>query len=62
MSIKNWRACPGVNRRTGRVKKGYRAIRGNCPVRAATHLVPSSVEMVSIASILPGLSGARRRS
>lgn len=31
---KSWKSCPGVNTRTGRLKKGYRARKGGgCPVK-----------------------------
>lgn len=59
MAVPNWRACVGVNPKTGRVRPGYRAVRGRCP--RPTHDTPSVAELVS--PLTAGLSraGTRRR-
>jgi hypothetical protein len=35
---KAWRACTGVNSRTGRVKRGFKVKKGGCPVPAPKRL------------------------
>lgn len=35
MTRTEWRRCAGVNKRTGRVKSGYRVKKGKCPTAVA---------------------------
>jgi hypothetical protein len=70
MPIKNWHECKGVNKRTGKVKAGWKAVKGRCPV--PTHHTPTISDLVtpgaSTAASLGrarrrrGLAGARKRS
>ena len=60
MAIKNWRDCAGVNKSTGRVKPGFKVVKGRCPV--PTHHTPSISEIVSPgATAFASLGRARRR-
>ena len=62
MAIKNWRECNGVNKNTGRVKPGFRTVKGRCPVPA--HHSPSTTEVIhsaASAAVAAGLGRSRRR-
>lgn len=48
---KSWRACAGVNKRTGRVKKGYKMVKGgSCPTHVGSHKPKRMSRMQRIAS------------
>lgn len=58
--VKNWRECKGVNKQTGRIKRGYRARRGQCPIPVATTRTVPSIDLLPAASFIPGLGNTRR--
>ncbi len=57
--IKNWRSCTGVNAQTGRVRRGYRTVRGQCPI--PTHASTPADLVSSASSAFLTLGRARRR-
>lgn len=60
--VKNWRACQGVHKHTGRIKRGYRARRGQCPLPVATARTVPAIDLLPAASFIPGLGAASKRS
>ena len=63
-----WRACAGVNKRTGRVKSGYRKIKGEtCPVPVVKKPTKAQIRKRQRAALKANISkyeplyGARRR-
>lgn len=59
MAIKDWRSCAGVNKRTGKIKPGFKAVKGKCPV--STHHEPSVTDLVSSTAASTTSLGRSRR-
>jgi hypothetical protein len=59
MAIKDWHSCAGVNKRTGRIKPGFKAVKGRCPV--STHDKPGVIELVSSSAASTTSLGRTRR-